>query len=182
MNTPEAPPCGVDVLIAEDDAGTRTSLRLLLEKEGYTCAEAASGREALELARHCLPRCVLLDLSMPELDGFAVASQLRSDPRTRDARIHCLTGRRDPASRQQAERAGCEMYLTKPVDVATLLKVVQGQPVSLSTEWFTGLSKTDAEELLDWLDSNGHGHGPLAYYEGEGYAVECRWADGPAPE
>jgi CheY-like chemotaxis protein len=67
MRTGEAP-AGVDVLIAEDDPLMRASLRLLLEGQGYTCAEASNGREAVDLARRHPPRCVLLDLAMPELD------------------------------------------------------------------------------------------------------------------
>ena len=59
---------------------------------------------------------IVLDLGMPELDGFAVARRLRTDPRTAHAHVHCLTGRTDPASRRQAEEAGCELFLTKPVD------------------------------------------------------------------
>jgi len=94
MNEWEKDPA-VDVLIAEDDELLRLSLRLLLEQEGYTCAEAATGREALEAAHRHRPRCVLLDLGMPELDGLAVTRLLRSDPRTRAAHIHCLTGEAD---------------------------------------------------------------------------------------
>lgn len=67
----------VDILIAEDDALTRQSLRLLFEKAGYRCSEAEDGGRAVELARRRPPRCAILDLSMPVLDGFAVARALR---------------------------------------------------------------------------------------------------------
>src|SRR4051812_31054755 len=122
---PFAPP--VDVLIAEDDAPIRSSLRFLLEKEGYTCAEAATGREAVELAQNSPPRCVLLDLGMPEMDGFAGARHLRADPRTRHPRTHCLTGSKDPGAQEQAQQAGCEMFLPKPVDPGALLNLVHLQ-------------------------------------------------------
>src|SRR5262249_55498807 len=91
----------VDVLIAEDDAPTREGIRRLLEQQGYRGAEAGDGREAWELARRPLPRCVLLDLRMPALDGLAVACQLRADPRTCGAAIHCLTGLTDEGSRRE---------------------------------------------------------------------------------
>src|SRR3954451_4671484 len=107
----------IDVLIADDEAVARKVVRRLLEQQGYTCAEAGDGRQAVELARSLSPRCVLLDLSMPGLDGFAVARTLRSDPRTRAAHIHCLTGMTDSQSRSQASASGCELYLTKPVDL-----------------------------------------------------------------
>src|ERR1041384_8115547 len=75
----------IDVLIAEDDRLLRQTIRCLLEAQGYTCAEAGDGRAAVALARQRPPRCVLLDLGLPELDGFSVARHLRSDPRTRAA-------------------------------------------------------------------------------------------------
>jgi CheY-like chemotaxis protein len=117
----------VDILIAEDHELTRRSLRLLLEREGYTCAEAVNGQQAVELAQLRSPRCVLLDLAMPVFDGIAVARRLRADPRTRGVHIHCLTGYQDLAVRQEARRAGCELFLTKPVDVEALLTVLRRQ-------------------------------------------------------
>ena len=120
----------VDVLIAEDDALTRQSLRLLLERQGYTCAEAADGMEAVGLAQRRLPRCVLLDLALPRMDGFAVVRPPRPAPRTSGVPIHCLTGHADQAYREQAREAGCETFLTKPVDTEALLRVVQGRAQS----------------------------------------------------
>src|SRR5260370_20370200 len=85
----------VDVLIAEDDAIIRLTLRQLLEGEGYRCAEAEDGGEAVAIAQQCPPRLLLLDVMMPVLDGFRVARQLRSDPKTRAVPILFLTGRND---------------------------------------------------------------------------------------
>jgi CheY-like chemotaxis protein len=114
----------IDVLIVEDDPITRMALRQLLEGEGYTCAEAEDGREAVEIARLRSPRLLLLDLMMPELDGFSVAEQLRADPKTRAIPIHCLTGLDFPAARRAAKQSGCEVFLTKPLDVQELLEDV----------------------------------------------------------
>jgi CheY-like chemotaxis protein len=122
FNHPTSP---VDVLIAEGDGPTRAGLRMLLEQQGYRCVEAKNGREALDLARDSLPRCVLLDLAMPEMDGFAVARQLRADPRTRSTHIHCITGRTDEGIQERATAAGCEMFLAKHVDICTLLHIVK---------------------------------------------------------
>jgi CheY-like chemotaxis protein len=124
MRTQEPSPPAIDVLIAEDDLSVREALRCLLENEGYTCAVAENGREAVEIAHESPPRLVLLDLMMPELDGFGAARQLRRDPRTRDVHIHCLTSRTDRAARVQARRAGCEVYLTKPMDVEGIRDVI----------------------------------------------------------
>ncbi len=124
MRTEVTPRPPIDVLIAEDDLSVREALRYLLEHEGYTCAVAENGREAVEIAQESPPRLVLLDLMMPELDGFGAARQLRRDPRTRDVHIHCLTSRTDRSARMRARRLGCEVYLTKPMDVEGILDVI----------------------------------------------------------
>src|SRR5262249_59896654 len=96
-----------DILIAEVDSLSRQNLRRLLEREGYHCAEAATGGEAVALAQQHSPRCVLLDLQLPELDGMSVARRLRADPRTQGALLHFLTTQRDEATRPGAvEGAG----------------------------------------------------------------------------
>jgi CheY-like chemotaxis protein len=151
----------------------RSSLRSLLEREGFRCAEADNGREAIFVARRHSPQCVFIDLGIPELDGFTVTRHLRADPRTRDAHIHCLTGREDDSSREQAQEAGCEMYLTKPVDVNRLLEVVHRQVKRTEPGWVSGLNLTQAQELLDWLENHGC-TGLEMQYEGEtGFAVRC---------
>jgi CheY-like chemotaxis protein len=145
----------VDVLIAEDDAPTRAGLRRLLESRGYRCAEAPDGTQAVVVAQQSPPRWVLLDLVLPGLDGYAVASRLRADPRTCGAHIHCLTGLPDLAARERAWQAGCEAVLTKPVDPDLLVRVIQagagpGQPGSVS-----GLTLAEAEGVLDLLENEG---------------------------
>jgi CheY-like chemotaxis protein len=124
MRSAERPRSPIDILIAEDEAVTRLALRQLLESEGYRCAEAVDGREAVEIARHLPPRLLLLDLMMPELDGFAVARLLRSDPATRRVRILLVTGRNDRSARAEARRTRCEVLLTKPLDFDGLLDVI----------------------------------------------------------
>jgi CheY-like chemotaxis protein len=114
----------IDVLIVEDDPVTRLAMRQVLEGEGYACAEAEDGQEAVEIAQLCPPRLVIMDLMMPDMDGFTAAEKLRADPHTRDIPIHCLTGLDFPAARRAAQRSGCEVFLTKPFDVEGLLDVV----------------------------------------------------------
>jgi two-component system cell cycle response regulator DivK len=128
MENPRAP---LDVLIAEDDGDLRVAVRQLLECQGFSCAEAEDGRAAVEVARQCPPRLVLLDLMMPILDGFAAAQQLRSDPRTRGVRIHCLTALDFPAARRAAEEAGCDGFLAKPFTPDELLGAVKAAVYAL---------------------------------------------------
>jgi CheY-like chemotaxis protein len=145
----------IDVLIADDDAELRQSVRMLLEVQGYRCAEAADGREAVALALRHHPRCLLLDVAMPELDGYAVARALRADPRTRGTHIHCVSGLSDPQAPQQALAAGCDLFLHKPVHPDVLMEVVRGPATQKQPGVASGLTLAQAEELLDWLENQG---------------------------
>jgi CheY-like chemotaxis protein len=161
----------VDILIAEDDVLMRQSLRRLLEQEGYHCAEADDGRAAVEMARRSPPRCAILDLVMPGMDGFTVARQLRADPRTRGVHIHCLTGVTDLSAREEARQAGFETYLTKPVDPSHLLRLIDKEmkePVAVEA---SGLSLTDARDLLDYWENAGYQQLKADYDEGKGFTV-----------
>jgi CheY-like chemotaxis protein len=171
MATDEGPD-RVDILIAEDDAPTRRGLRRLLEHWGFRCAEAGDGVEAIDLAVRQPPRCVLLDLVMPRLDGLAVARALRADPRTRPTHIHCLTGLTDPQARRWALEAGCEGFFVKPVDPADLLDALRGPAASAATTRLSGLTLGEAESLLDWLQHQGC-TGLRVALEEEGAAVYC---------
>jgi DNA-binding response OmpR family regulator len=155
MRVQSLPSGRVDVLIAEDDAHMRFALRRLLEQKGYRCAEAANGRQAVDLALALPPQCVLLDLAIPELDGFSVARQLRSDPRTAGAHIHCVTGLVDAKTRERAHQAGCEQFLTKPLDPSQLLAVVGQQVRRTEMAVVSELTAREAEDLLDWLENQG---------------------------
>jgi CheY-like chemotaxis protein len=121
MQAPAQSRDSIDVLIVEDDAITRRALRHVLEAEGYSCAEADNGQEAVEIARQSPPQLVLLDVMMPGMDGFTAAKLLRQDPRTREVRIHFLTARDGPAARRAARRAGGQGILSKPIDFDGLL-------------------------------------------------------------
>jgi CheY-like chemotaxis protein len=124
MHPQPSPHLPIDVLIAEDDPDVREHLRRFLEGAGYACAEAENGAEAVAVARQSPPRFLLLDLMMPELDGVATARTIRADPRTHHVSICCLTALDDATARRRALRAGCQSYLTKPVDADALLDVV----------------------------------------------------------
>ena len=178
MNAQAVSSAPVDILIADDDAEMRESLCLILEDKGYTCAQAENGRTAVELAHQHPPQVVLLDLRMPELDGFGVARELRADPRTCRSHIHCLTGSHDPAAVRQARQAGCELFLVKPIDPLTLLELVERQVERPDAEWVSGLTKSEAEALLDWLEAHGIGPREVALRGGRDFAVLCRWPRG----
>ena len=160
----------VDILIAEADLRTRRGLRRLLDQEGYHCAEAGTGREAVELAQQHPPLCVLLDL-MPTKDDFEVARLLRADPRMHAAHIHCLTWPTDEVTQAEAAQAGCNAIISKPVNATELLEVVH-QELGCPMEWAHGLSKSEAEDLLDWLENQGS-HGQVQTEANQTFAVRC---------
>jgi CheY-like chemotaxis protein len=161
----------VDILIAEDDALMRQSLRGLLEDAGYRCTEVDDGPKAVAMARRLLPRCAILDLAMPGLDGFTVARQLREDPRTRGVHIHCLTGRTDLAARQEAHEAGFETYLTKPIDPAQLLRVVHDDVKRREPTVASGLTLAEAQDVLDAWENPGYRDLNASFEEGKGFSV-----------
>jgi DNA-binding response OmpR family regulator len=115
---------------------------------------------------------VLLDLAMPGLDGFGVARRLRLHPRTRGIHIHCLTGLSDLDARARARLAGCEEFLTKPVDAARLLDVVRRQVEPPAVGWLAGLSAAEAREALAALEREGCDGLGLAC-EGRSFSIRC---------
>jgi len=112
------------ILIAEDRDASRELLRTVLAAQGFHVVEAIDGRQALRLADAELPDLVLLDLQMPELDGFEVACQLRQDPRFAVTPIIALTASAMQGDREKALAQGFSAYLSKPVRLAELRKEV----------------------------------------------------------
>ncbi len=109
------------ILVVDDDLNIRELLRQELHEAGHTVRLASNGREALNSIRDEKPGLVVLDVVMPEMDGFDVAAVLRNDPVTMDVPIVMLSILED---RQRGYRLGIDRYLTKPVDTRVLLKEV----------------------------------------------------------
>jgi DNA-binding response OmpR family regulator len=99
------------ILVADDDEDTRQLLRTLLERTGATVRDAADGREALREFHSWRPELVLLDVSMPELDGWQVLERIRE---MSDVPVLMLTARADELERVRGLRAGADDYVVKP--------------------------------------------------------------------
>jgi CheY-like chemotaxis protein len=112
------------VLIADDDAALRLLVSTTLAGDEYTILEASNGVEALLVARAQHPMLILLDVNMPDLDGFEVCRRLRADPELKDVKVIMLTGANDPADQQAGLAAGADSYLTKPFRPLELLKII----------------------------------------------------------
>ncbi len=112
------------ILVAEDHDDSRMIALAALRHGGFRVLEAADGAEALQMARAHRPTLLLLDVSMPHVDGFRVASLLKQDPVTRDIRIVMLTAHALPEDRARATAAGVDRYLVKPLGPAALVQAV----------------------------------------------------------
>jgi CheY-like chemotaxis protein len=102
------------VLLVEDEETLRRVMRDLLEQEGYLVHEAGDGAEALEMIDRFAPDVVLLDLNLPNVDGYTVLTQLRSRAATRDLPVLVLSARGDEDNEVRVLRLGATDFLTKP--------------------------------------------------------------------
>ena len=102
------------VLVVDDFQDNREMFAEFLSLSGYRVAEAATGREALDRAFALLPDIILMDLSLPELDGWEATRTLKGDPRTQHIPIVALTGHALADHSREAKDAGCDAFLTKP--------------------------------------------------------------------
>jgi two-component system phosphate regulon response regulator PhoB len=116
-----APPPADRVLVVDDEPEIVALVAYHLAKAGYRVSTAASGADALDLARRERPALVVLDLMLPGMSGFDVLEQLRSDDATRDVAVLMLTARRDEPDRIRGLSLGADDYLTKPFSPAELV-------------------------------------------------------------
>jgi CheY-like chemotaxis protein len=113
------------VLLVEDNEMNRDMLSRRLIKRGYEVILAADGRAGIELARSDRPDVVLLDMSLPDVDGWEAARRLKRDPATRLLPIVALTAHAMPGDERAAREAGCDDYDTKPVDLTRLISKIE---------------------------------------------------------
>jgi CheY-like chemotaxis protein len=119
------PKPSVRVLFVDDDAATREGYTAYLESLDFDVMLAATGRQALALASTWSPNVIVLDLALPDIDGWEVARRLKSTPPTATIPIIALTAADLPHERVSSMRAGCDRHLSKPCKPADLLDAIQ---------------------------------------------------------
>jgi len=112
------------ILIADDYDDNRELLRLMLAADGYRVREARDGRECVAEARAEAPDLALIDLSMPELDGWGALAELRADPQTRSIPCVAVTAFAAEQDRRRALDAGFDAYISKPFRSRDILELV----------------------------------------------------------
>ena len=117
---------GTRILLVEDNEMNRDMLSRRLQRRGFDVVIAVDGQEGVEMARSETPELILLDMSLPILDGWEVAKALKSDDRTAAIPIIALTAHAMADDREKALSAGCDDYDTKPVELLRLLGKMDG--------------------------------------------------------
>src|SRR5436305_6201410 len=111
---------GESILIVDDTPINLKLTRILLAHEGYDVRTANGGEEALEILESFHPRLVLADIQMLGMDGFEMTRRIKSDPRHSDILVVALTALAMTGDEQKAMDAGCDGYITKPIDTRAL--------------------------------------------------------------
>src|SRR6266852_92095 len=113
------------VLIVEDTPVNLKVVRFVLHRAGFDVRTATSAEEALEVLEHFRPRVILTDIQLPGMDGLELIRRLKSDPDTRETIVLALTAFAMKSDEQKAFDAGCDGYITKPIDTRTFPNLIR---------------------------------------------------------
>ncbi len=121
------------VLLIDDNIDSARGLAMCLEAQGYDVCITHTGEEGITQAKNYLPGVVLLDIGLPDLDGYEVAARLRQEESLGEVRIIAMTGYGGQANKSRAKVAGFNHYLVKPVDLGRLLSLLSGELCELDS-------------------------------------------------
>ena len=113
------------ILLVEDNEMNRDMLSRRLERKGYAIAIAVDGQQAVDMAAADPPALILMDMSLPVLDGWEATRRLKADERTKHIPIIALTAHAMQGDEQKAKEAGCDDYDVKPVELPRLLEKME---------------------------------------------------------
>jgi two-component system cell cycle response regulator DivK len=108
------------ILYVEDNLDNRTLVRRILTAEGYTLIEAANATQAMEILKTTRPDLILMDINMPDMDGYSLTTKIKETPRFESTPIIALTANVMRGDRERSLEAGCDGYIQKPIDIDKL--------------------------------------------------------------
>ena len=108
------------ILYVEDNPDNRMLVRRILQAEGYDVLEANNAAKALEILEGQTPDLILMDINMPDIDGYTLTKRLKSLPKLTDVPIIAMTANVMKGDRERSLEAGCDGYIQKPIDVDNL--------------------------------------------------------------
>lgn len=123
----------IHVLLVEDNQDNQDLMKFLLERAGYVVSTADSGVEALTAAAQNKPDVVLMDLSLPEMDGWTAAKEMKKDPNLCDVPLIAVTAHTLPGDRRKALDSGFDSYISKPINVR-MFDIMVGKVLQQKTE------------------------------------------------
>jgi CheY-like chemotaxis protein len=115
---------GERILIVDDNATNLKLVAYLMKANGYTVDTALDAESAIEAIRHHLPDVILMDIQLPGIDGLELTRRLKADPATRDIVIIAVTAYAMKGDQTKALAAGCNDYITKPIDTRALPETI----------------------------------------------------------
>ena len=115
------------ILLVEDNEMNRDMLSRRLERKGYAVVIAVDGQQGVDMALADPPALILMDMSLPALDGWEATRRIKANPATKHIPIIALTAHAMQGDEQKAKEAGCDDYDTKPVELPRLLQKIQAQ-------------------------------------------------------
>lgn len=113
------------ILVVEDNPDNSDLVVDVLTLRGHEVIQAANGREGVEMARARHPDLILMDISLPIMDGFAATEEIKSDPQLKPVPVIALTAHAMAGDEKRALAAGCNGYITKPIDIKTFANKIQ---------------------------------------------------------
>jgi len=116
---------GAKVLVVEDNDMNMQLVEYLLEEGGYEILKATSGEEALQVTSETIPDLILMDIHLPGMDGLTVVREMKGSERTSGVPILALTAHAMRGDRDRFLEAGCDGYISKPIDVKTFISSIE---------------------------------------------------------
>jgi len=115
----------VTILYVEDNFENRVLIRRVLESEGYIMIEASTANKALTQVEKHLPDLILMDINMPDMDGYTLTTKIKEKEEHKDIPVIAVTANVMRGDKERALEAGCDGYIQKPIDIDTLTQQIE---------------------------------------------------------